>query len=119
MGKVYRPPEEFKVPEYSDYRDNFKAYHKACDEYAERLQQWARDNGKGSLAGEMVRFQVADGYAQYIVFSLRPVKLIHVDVSDAYQFQYAHRLTAQDIKEQIRREKALDELFSRPREVTP
>ena len=109
MGKVYTAPEGFETPKFND----MNTYSKRCDEYVAKLQAWAKENGSGPEAGKIVRFNVADGYAQYIVFSLKPVKLIHIDTMDAYQFQYANRLTAGDIREKIRQEEAMEKMFSK------
>jgi hypothetical protein len=56
---------------------------------------------------------VADGYAQYMVASLSPVELIHLPLWDAWQFDYAGRLTKKDIIEKINQRKAMEKLFSK------
>lgn len=113
MGTVYTPPEEFVLP---DPTQDWEKYDKESKEYEERLIQTVKDLNLCPEAGEVIRFQVADGYARYVVYSLKPVVLIHINTYDAYQFQYAHRLTAKDIREQLRKEKALDDLFKKDRE---
>lgn len=110
MGKVYRPPEGFNPPEIESNQD-IQIYIKECDEYVQRLMNWAKEKGNCPEAGKEIRFPVADGYARYIVFSMKPVKLIHIDVSDARQFQYANRLTAKDIRREIQKLEGLDTLF--------
>lgn len=118
MGKVYREPKGIKPPELRDFmkdgvssRDYWDAYVKAEAEYEGKVKAWARENGSGKYAGEVVRFQVADGYAQYVVVSLRPVKLIHLSAGDGYSFPYVERLTAADLRKQIDAERAFAELF--------
>lgn len=119
MGKVYREPKGIRPPEIRDFqkegvssREYWDAYQNAEREYEEKVREWAKANGTGKYAGEVVRFQVADGYAGYVVLSLRPVKLIHLSVGDSYHFQYIERLTAADIRKQIEQEKALAKLFA-------
>lgn len=110
MGKVYAPPDGFTPPAFGQ---NVQEYSKKCDEYVEKLKKWAKENGTCPEAGKEIRFQVADGYACYIVVSLKPVALIHVDTLDAYQYQYAHRLTAKDVREEVRKLEAINKLFSK------
>jgi hypothetical protein len=109
MGKIFSPPKEFCKPEFGKL--GFEEYEKIEKEYASSIVEWTKKHGKGTFAGELVRFQVADGFAQYVVFSLKPVQLIHLPVADGYQFPYANRLTAEDIKEKIDQEKRLKEMF--------
>lgn len=60
--------------------------------------------------------EVADSYAVYIVASMKPLELVHIPIMDAWEFQYANRLTAKDVKEKIRSEKALQALFAKKKE---
>ena len=117
MGKVYSAPAEIKKPEigafFSRKGEGPEAYFKAEEAYVAAVKAWAKANGKGKLAGEENRFQVADGYACYIVFSTTPVVLIHLATGDAWQYQYANRLTASDIKEEVRRNQAMAKLFGK------
>jgi len=109
---VYSVPEEVgKKPEYWDCGGDFKKHNAATEAWIETVKDFAKKNGQGELKGEEIRFQVADGYARYVVLSLRPVRLIHLPVCDAYQFPYAHRLTAADIREEVRRSKAIAALW--------
>jgi len=112
MAKIFGVPEGFKAPAISS-PFNDKEYLKSCDEYITSLKAWAKAHGTGKYAGEMVSFPVADGKAVYIVLSLKPVTLIHVDAMDAYQFKYANRLTASDIKEEIMKARAIKQLFTK------
>jgi len=74
------------------------------------LLTWLQSNGyKGKLTGEVVRFSVADGYAEYMVADKgRSCDLIHLPYWDAYQLPYAHRLTRKDIIQAIEVEKAFN-----------
>lgn len=112
MAKIFSPPEGFTPPEIRGGQ-NIRKYIKDCEAYIERVQAWAREHGDCPEAGELVAFPVADGKALYVVMSLKPVKLIHVDTNDAYHFQYAHRLTAKDVREEVRRSRALSGIFGR------
>lgn len=114
MGEIFFPPQELEKPRFDS--SDVKGSLEREEQYIEDIAKWARKHGKGEYAGETIQFQVADGYAIYVVFSLRPVKLIHVSYLDGYQFEYVHRLTAEDVIEKIEQKKALDELFSKKKE---
>ena len=43
-----------------------------------------------SAKGMIMRFQVFDGYAMYLVTSLRPLKLRHLHYCDGYAIPAAH-----------------------------
>lgn len=113
---IYNAPEQFKKPDITNYRDNFGEYRAACHKYIEDIKAWAKQqNPNDEWAGRIALFPVADGHAQYIVVSLRPVILIHDDTGDAYQYPYAHRLSAQDIKDNIiMNETLLQSIFKKP-----
>ena len=110
MAKIYASPKEIEAPEYQTYQDTDE-YLKAGNEYVEKLKEWAKENSNCPEAGKEIRFPAADGYARYIVFSLKPVTLIHVDVGDAWHFQYANRLTAADIRKEVKKVEGLAKLF--------
>jgi hypothetical protein len=102
---VYSTPKEIgAAPEFS-VNEQFEEYEKHVEAFVKSVVEWAKKNGSGALCGEEIRFGVGDGYARYIVLSLRPVKLIHLPVGDRWQFQYAHLLRAQDIREEVRKMK--------------
>ena len=111
MAKIFNPPSEIKVPEIGH---DFKKYEKECEEFATKLKEFLiKRNPNGELVGEIIRFPVADSYAEYMVASLKPVALVHMPLMDAWDFEYANRLTAKDIKDKVAQQKALEKLFSR------
>lgn len=65
---------------------------------------------------QLKQFPVADGYAEYMVASMKPLELVHIPLGDAWQFEYAHRLTAKDVQDKIDQQKALEELFNKKKE---
>jgi len=119
MATIYAPPKEVGNPPQFEPGGDFRKRMKDEEAWVAELAAWAKQNGNGSEAGEEIRFPVGDGYARYIVLSMRPVKLIHIPTFDAYSFQYANRLTAADIREKIRSARAMRKLFSsKPLEAT-
>ena len=84
------------------------------EQYVIDLKKELKSMGyKGKNFGEILRFQVADGYAEYMVVSMRPLKLMHLPLGDAWDFQYAHLLTAKEVNEKIEGKKALAKIFSK------
>ena len=108
MATIYAPPESVEVPEI-----NFQTWQEDEKKFIEELKDFCKTHGKGSEKGELIRIPHADGYAQYVVFSLRPVELIHVPTGDAWDSPYAELLTAKKIKEMIRADKAMEALIAR------
>jgi hypothetical protein len=111
MGKVYSPPAEIKVPEFN--WEDIDAYERANEKFIEDLRAYCKKRNNSEHVGEVIKFPVADSYAQYMVASLSPVELIHLPLWDAWEFDYAERLTKQDIVEKINQRKAMDKLFSK------
>ncbi|TJY57139.1 hypothetical protein E4T66_17155 [Sinimarinibacterium sp. CAU 1509] len=112
MATVYRAPSEFPPPKLdfsSGFNSGFAAYQKAEDEYIARLATAARaQRPTVDLVGEVVRFQIADGYAQYMVWSTRPLQLVWLELGDAYAIPEAHArgLRLSDIKQLVSMERA-------------
>lgn len=103
------------------YRSNIEAPGVSFDgnweqdalEYHEKVRETCIANCSHKLAGEIVRFGVADGYAEYMVYSVRPLALLHLETLDCYQIPEAHSrgLTLSDIKKMVEWEKNLSALF--------
>jgi hypothetical protein len=107
MGaKIYATPEELGEP-LRDYTKGFQAVIDAEEPWIEKVRQWARDNGSGTLKGEIFRYGVADGYAQYVVLHSSPLTLIHLPVGDAWHIPdvVARGLRASDVKAYVERSK--------------
>ena len=93
-----------------DYEEKIKTQERALT----TLQQHADSLALGCLPGAMIRFQVADGYAHYIVTSTAPLTVSHINWMDGYRIPEAHirGLKATDIAEQVRRQRAMKALFA-------
>jgi len=109
MGRIYSGVNEFTVPKLTN--PNSDTYINECKKYIEQIKQFAKKNGKGAEAGKEISFPVGDGKAIYIVLSLKPIKLIHLDIYDCWNFPYINRLTAKDIKEKIKQQEKINKLF--------
>jgi hypothetical protein len=90
------------------------------DEYGKYPESWEQEvNWEKDFMDEnshrVLRFQVADGYAQYYVESERPLVLRHIATFDMYSIPDAHvrGLTLADVKNQLTAQTNLDRLFGR------
>lgn len=110
-AKIYSAPEAIKKPKL-DFK-NMGKYREDEKTYRENLSKYLKRRKSGDLIGKTIRFQVADGYAEYMVAGLKPVELVHLDLMDGYQSEFAELLTAAKVKEMIEREEALNRLFSK------
>jgi len=111
MAKVYSAPKTVKQPDIS--WGDITQYHKDCEKYYAELKAYLLKLKKGKHVGEVIRFPVADGHAEYMVASLRPLELIHIPLGDAYEFAYIYLFTAKEVSAAIARQKALEEIFNR------
>jgi hypothetical protein len=109
MAKIYNLPDGFEAPKLNFSK--MDEYRTACAKLEEDLKAWLLKRNNAEHVGEIIRFPVADGYAEYMVAALKPVELVHLPLWDAWDFQYAHRLTAKDVKEKIQQAKALQRIF--------
>lgn len=69
--------------------------------------------GSGKLVGETIQFQIADGYAVYMVANENPLNLLHINYGDGYQIPDAHArgLNLTEIRRMVKSEKAMNKLF--------
>jgi hypothetical protein len=99
---IFDVPVRFKksIP---DIFQNYEEYQTLEKQWIEDLEDWVRGQfGVGKYIGRTLRFPVADGEAIYMVMRLSPrVELIHLPLMDAYEFGYAHLMTASEVKKQI------------------
>ena len=103
---IFAAPNEIKVPDL-DFT-NFGNYRKKCDEYIKELRDFILEcnDTDDDCIGEVIRFPVADGYAKYMVASLKPtVELVHIPLDDAYEFAHVDLMTEQRVRELVKTQK--------------
>ena len=111
-AKVYTVPKEVNLPEIDFSNFNRKEYDQKIENFISELRSHIKKLGyTGKNSGEIIQFQVADGYAQYMVLSMKPLQFIHLEIDDAWTFQYIHLLTAKEVNEKISQQKAFKKLF--------
>ena len=87
------------------------------ERYISKCRDLCRANGDHPLLGQVVRWQRADGYAEYMVFNIEPLELIHLPLGDAYEVEapLIRGLERQDIEEMIEREDRIRKIFANNR----
>lgn len=113
-AKVYSTPDYIQAPSLSI--DNMDAYDAACEAYYQQTAEWARDNTNSTsdLVGQIIRFPVADGYAEYMVLDTRPLQLLHLETGDAYSASAVtmRGLRVADVKSMVERDRNLQAMFA-------
>lgn len=110
MAKVFAPPSTIKKPELN-FAD-FNAYKEDNERYINELKEALVKRKNGKNVGEIIRFPVADGYAEYMVASMRPLELVHLPLYDAWHYEYIERLTAADVEAKIQQQNNIKKLFA-------
>jgi hypothetical protein len=82
-----------------------------------RYRQQFKSENAGDAVGEVIKWQRADGYAQYMVVSEEPLKLAHVNHGDGYEVEAAliRGINLEEVRQMVDRERALSEMFSKHR----
>lgn len=115
---VYSCPEELPEPDFGSFRTedggyDVDAYFAACLKHEEAVSTWARENSPSDLAGEIIRYPVADGKASYVVYTTKPLALIHLNGGDGYEIDpmMLRGMRVSDVRDAVRHQKALAEIF--------
>jgi len=110
--KVYACPIPAPNPDYANY-DREKENAK-IEAHKLQVTSWLKTKGyTGKRTGEIVRFQVADGYAEYMLGDGRKSILIHLPYYDGYQYGDVRFLPKAEIIRRIEAEKEFAKLFEK------
>lgn len=121
-ARIYSAPEEVgPAPEFDAFSDaehhfDGNAYLAACEAWTVQVSEWAREqHPDDALAGERWRYQIGDGYAQYVVYTSKPLALIWLPLGDDWQIPDVVRrgLRLTDVRNDVERSKRIGELFGR------
>lgn len=90
-----------------------EAYDARCKQYRRDTEDYIRGTlrGSGKYVGKVIRFPVADGYAQYMIWT--PTKWIHLDEVDGYDADPAliRGMRSSDVIDRIESQDRLAVLF--------
>lgn len=122
MAKIYSAPKHIKRPDYLHCKGN--EWQKEDERYIKQLKEFLKANGyTGKNVGEIVDFPMADSYASYMVISMKPLELFHLETGDAWDFPYTHLMTAKEIQQRIdlrqAQQKALAKYFKEHKNELP
>ena len=96
-------------------------YENRCEQYRADTLGFIKNKlgGKGKYVGKVIGFRVADGYAQYMVWTL--TKWVHLDEGDGWSADPAtiRGTRARDVVEMIEREERQKELFLQWKGTSP
>lgn len=115
MATAYANP--IPAPEFmeSDGRYSHAGYEARCKAYEAETEAYIRTvlGGKHKHTGKIIAFPVADGAAQYMIWT--PTKWIHLDEVDGYHADPAtiRGTRAVDVDAMLDRERKMAELFGR------
>lgn len=111
--KVCSCPAEVPEPKIDFSNINTEKWDRVYEDHAVRLREWLVKNGfDGEYTGEIVRFPVADGYAQYMLASGKSSFLIHLPYWDAWHYRDVKYLPKAEIINRIKQQKSISKLFS-------
>jgi hypothetical protein len=111
MAKVFILPDGFEAPEFN--WEDIEQYKKDCAEHTQRIKQWCVERNPNQVnVGVIIKFPVADGYAEYMVAATKPVQLIHLPYWDAWQSETAELMTANAIQQKVDQQVAMEKLFA-------
>lgn len=90
-------------------RDAFEKWKADERAFWKALSEREAAGGENDVVGVVCRFQIADGYATYVVTKAQPLTLAHVESGDCYQINAAHMrgLRASDVLAQKKYNAAL------------
>ncbi len=125
MAKIYKAPVSIKAPDlcamFPDGNYDWDIFRAAEDKYVAELAALARaersNNGQyDRLIGMEMHFPVADGHARYMVWSIKPFTVIHLELGDAWR---AHHLIEKGMNlQEALRQAAFREMFGKKEKVT-
>ena len=115
MATIYAVPDEIKRPKF-DFRD-IPASKADEQRYIKEVETFVKNYHPdgGEHIGKMIDFPVADSKAVYMIASMKPLQLVHLQIGDCWQYQYDHRLKKADVELKLKQKENLDKMFEENR----
>lgn len=114
---VYTTPDGIEIPNVKWEGANIaQRIKEADDKYRAELKAWCIErNPEQEHVGEIVRYPVADGTAEYMVAATKPLQLIHLETGDKYWYEGIERFKLKDILKKIDQQKSLEAFLAENR----
>ncbi len=113
MGKIYSTPDNIKEPKF-DFSD-ISGTRKAESDYLEQVKEYCKTSSEDKVnidyIGEEFDIPMADGYARYMVYSIKPLIMIHLNIGDAWDSPMANQVNAKYVKQYIDGQRNLAKMF--------
>lgn len=113
MAKIYSTPTELGAAPQWNIKKSREENIAAETAWVDKVKAYAKKYGNGKERGEYIHFPIADGHAQYIVYTMKPVALFHLDVGDGWHFPQAKYLTAKAVREEVERQTGWDNFLKK------
>ena len=112
--KVYSTPKEVPDPKMDYVNFDMAKYEAALQAHGKALEAWLRKAGyTGKRTGMIVRFPMADGYAEYMLAEGKKSCLIHLPYGDAYDNPDVRFVPKAEILKRIEAQDKMRALFSK------
>ena len=100
----------FTAPNTGDFHADMMAQYDALDD----MIKHSRALPDGEVVGAVLAFQVADGYAHYLVVDDAPLTVQHIAVGDGYAVNnmMIKGMDREDVLDMLAREKRIAALFA-------
>jgi hypothetical protein len=98
MAKIYAMENQKEWEKRKD--ESYDTYCAREEKLMRELEKKDAARKKGEYVGAIIRTGVADGRAQYVVLSMKPLQLAHIPYGDAYSAGaiWERGLTVADVK---------------------
>ena len=107
---IWSTPKEVKKPMALDFT-KMAEYRADEKRYLADMKVWCEERSYSKFTGTEISIPHADSAAYYMVLSIKPLRLIHLEIGDAWDSPHADLLTAKRVKEMIKADEAMAKLF--------
>ena len=111
--EIFTAPQECEnlKPNINTLFENVAKYNKEFKAYQDSIIEVCKEDGSGKYKGKVFTYPVADGYAEYAVLSLRPLRVIHMG-SEYHADEIVSMMKASDVTNKVDQEENLKAIFS-------
>jgi len=112
-AKIYSGIDGIEPPKFDFSNYNHKDYTEKYEKYVDQLKEECKKISNDPDVGEIISFPVADGKAQYMLLSVKPLQFIHLHNVDGYHEEMVELLTVKKTRELVQKARAIKEMFSK------